>query len=334
MVVTPPTPTAIAAAHEALRGLARTTPTIDWDTPALRHRLGAGTRVTLKLEQLQHTGSFKVRGAFTVMGALTAEQLRRGVTAASAGNHAMAVAHAAARLGTHAKVAMPGTADPMRIERTRALGAEVVLCQDIAAAFAEAQRVADEEGRTFVHPFEGPGIALGTATLGREFHLQAPDLDALVVPVGGGGLAAGVAAAVKQLAPHVEIHGVEPLGADSMTRSLAAGTPQRIDRVATIADSLGSPTALPHSFALCQRFLDDIVQVSDDDLCEAMALHFTESKLLVEPAGAATAAALLGPLRERLAGRHVGLIVCGANVAPPLHAQYVARGMARLRAQT
>lgn len=331
MDVLPPNPAEIAAAHAALRGAIRVTPTLDWDTPALRRRLGAGTQVTLKLEQLQHTGSFKVRGALTVMGALTADQRQRGVTAVSAGNHALAVAHAAARLGTHAKVAMPATADPLRIERTRALGAEVVLLPDIAMAFAEAQRLADAEGRFFVHPFEGPGIALGTATLGYEFHLQAPDLEALVVPVGGGGLAAGVAAAVKQLAPQVEVHGVEPLGADSMTRSFAAGSPQRIEKVATIADSLGSPTALPHSYALCRRFLDGIVQVDDDALCEAMALHFTESKLLVEPAGAATAAALLGPLRERLSGKRVGLIVCGANVSPQLHAQYVARGMALLQ---
>src|SRR5690606_13989536 len=200
----------------------------------------------------------------------------RGVTAVSAGNHAMAVAFAAAERGTTAKVVMPRSADPARIARCRTLGAEVVLVDDVHAAFAEAERIEAEEGRTFVHPFEGLTTTLGTATVGLELHEQAPDLDAVIIPIGGGGLCAGMAAALKQLSPRVAIYGVEPTGADSMHRSFAAGRPMGIERVMTIADSLGAPHAAPYSFGLCRRFVDDLVLVSDDLLRAAMALLFSE----------------------------------------------------------
>jgi threonine dehydratase len=156
--------------------------------------------------------------------------------------------------------------------------------------------------------------ALGTATLGLEFARQAPDLDALIVPIGGGGLCAGVASAFKLVQPACKVYGVEPEGADSMSRSFEAGTPQTIEKVRTIADSLGAPYALPYSFALCQQNVDDIVLVDDNALRRAMGLLFSEMKLAVEPAGAAATAALTGPLRERLQGKRVGVIVCGANI--------------------
>ena len=165
-----------------------------------------------------------------------------------------------------------------------------------------------------MHPFEGPRTALGTATLGLELMEQVPDLDAVIVPIGGGGLCAGVAAAVKLVAAGCLVFGVEPEGADSMRRSFAAGSPQAIDAVRTIADSLGAPHAAPYSFDLCRRYVDELVLVDDDALRRAMLLLFTSAKLAVEPAGAAATAALCGPLRERLAGRRVGLVVCGANI--------------------
>jgi threonine dehydratase len=170
------------------------------------------------------------------------------------------------------------------------------------------------EGRTFVHPFEGYHTALGTATLGLEFLTQAPDLDAVVIPIGGGGLCGGMAAAIKQLKPTCAVYAVEPVGADTMARSFAAGSPQAIDRVRTIADSLGAPYALPYSFALCRAYVDDLVLVDDDALRRAMGLLYADMKLAVEPAGAAATAALLGPLASRLAGKQVGVIVCGANL--------------------
>jgi threonine dehydratase len=278
-------------------------------------RLGSPAReLSLKLELFQHTGSFKPRGALTVMLGLAAEELRRGVTAVSAGNHAIAVAFAARRLGTSAKVVMMQAASPARVAKCRALGAEVVLVPDVHAAFAEVERIAAEEGRAFVHPFEGPRTALGTATLGREWLRQSRPLDAVIIPIGGGGLAAGMSCAIKQAAPATLVIGVEPEGADTMRRSFLTGSPQGIDRVRTIADSLGAPFALPYSFALCRRYLDDLVQITDEAMRAAMRLLYDELKLACEPAGAAATAALLGPLRDRLAQKRVGLMLCGSNI--------------------
>ncbi|HEX9164528.1 MAG TPA: pyridoxal-phosphate dependent enzyme [Gemmatimonadales bacterium] len=310
----------------SIRGLVRETPVCEWEDPFLSRRTSAS--LVLKLELFQHTGSFKPRGALTVMRSLPPDALRRGVTAVSAGNHAAAVSFAAARLGSTAKVVMPKTANPARVALCRAWGGEVVLVSDVREAFAAAERIQTDEGRTFVHPFEGPLTTLGTATLGLEFLRQAGRLDAVVVPVGGGGLAAGVAAAVKLGAPGTTVFGVEPVGADSMTRSFAAGSPQQAGPITTIADSLAPPYSLPYSYALCRQHLDDLVVVDDDMLCEALYQLFRGAKLAVEPAGAATTAAILGPLRDRLAGQRVGVIVCGANIDAENYARYLARGAA------
>src|ERR1044071_173874 len=223
---------------------------------------------------------------------------------------------------------MPKTADPFRMERCRSLGAMVVLADDVHAAFAETERIEREEGRTFVHPFEGPRTALGTATLGRELVRQVPDLEAVIVPVGGGGLAAGLAAAVKLSRPECLVFGVEPEGNDTMLRSLRSGRPEQAAEGGprTIADSLSPPYTMPFSLGLCRRYLDDLVLVSDDELREALALLFRSARLTVEPAGAAATAALLGPLRERLRGKAVGLIVCGTNIAAERYQEHLERG--------
>ena len=314
MNVVGPDRAGIRRTRERLGDRIVTTPVRAWDDALFAARVPARTRVHLKEELFQKTGTFKPRGALSVMLDLTEAALARGVTAVSAGNHAMAVAYAAGVLGTTAKVVMPRSANPFRVGRCRELGAEVDLVDDVHAAFARVKQIEAEEGRTFVHPFEGPLTALGTATLGLELVEQVPDLEAVIVPIGGGGLCAGVAAAVKQSKPGCLVFGVEPEGADTMRRSLDAGSPQAIDRVRTIADSLGAPHAAPYSFEVCRRYVDDVVLVDDDALRSAMLLMFSSAKLAVEPAGAAAAAALLGPLRERLAGRRVALVVCGANI--------------------
>ena len=157
-------------------------------------------------------------------------------------------------------------------------------------------------------------------------NIEPLDLEAVVVPVGGGGLASGVVTAIKQASPRCEVYGVEPLGADSMTRSFAAGSPQPAGEITTIADSLAPPYSLPYSFDLCRRYLDDLVLVDDDAICGALFHLFISAKLAVEPAGAASTAAMLGPLRDRLRGRRVGLIICGANIDPTTFAAYLARG--------
>jgi threonine dehydratase len=250
--------------------------------------------------------------------------LARGVVTVSAGNHAMATAYAASVLSTTAKVVMPKTANPFRVEACREMGATVELVDDVHQAFARVKEIEETEGRTFVHPFEGPLTALGTATLGLELAEQVDDLDAVIVPIGGGGLAAGVSAALKLAQPRCRVFGVEPTGADTMHRSFAAGSPQAIDKVRTIADSLGAPHAAPYSFALCRANLDELVLVDDDQMRRAMRLLFRSAKLAVEPAGAAATAALCGPLAERLRGRRVGIIVCGANIDPETYSAHLA----------
>ncbi len=317
----PPTLEQIRAARERLGERVRTTPVWRWRgreiDALLGSEAGADTEVWLKLELFQYAGTFKPRGALLTMLALQERDpaaLERGVTAVSAGNHAMAVGFAAQALGTTAKVVMPKSASPARVAGCRAYGAEVVLVDDVHQAFDEVARIEREEGRFFVHPFEGTEVVLGTAGVGLELTEQVPGLDAVIVPIGGGGLAAGISAAVKQAAPGCSVFGVEPEGADTMHRSFASGKPEAIDRVRTIADSLGAPHAAPYSFGLCRQFVDQLVKVDDDALRSAMALLFREAKLAVEPAGAAATAALLGPLREQLSGRRVGLIVCGANI--------------------
>ena len=300
-----------------------TTPVHEWKSPLLADLLGASTRVFFKLELFQRTGSFKPRGALLNMLSLMPEELSRGVTAISAGNHAIAVAYAAQTLGAHAKVVMMKTANPLRVQLCRAFGAELELVEDVHAGFERVKQIEKDEGRAFIHPFEGRRTALGTATVGLEFTEGVEPLDAVIVPIGGGGLCAGIASAIKLIWPRCAVYGVEPTGADSMRRSLEAGEPRSIERVATIADSLGAPYALPITFELCRRNVDALHLVSDEELRAAMRLMLRESKLAVEPAGAAAMAALLGPLREQLRGRRVGLIVCGSNIDAARYAQLI-----------
>ncbi|HEY9110543.1 MAG TPA: threonine/serine dehydratase [Rhodanobacteraceae bacterium] len=306
--------TDIRAARERLGDRVRETPVWRWRSDAIERAAGAGTQVFLKLELFQYTGTFKARGALLNALALTDEQKRLGVTAVSAGNHAIAVAFAARSIATTAKVVMPKTANAARVAMCHGYGAEVVLTDDVYAAFDEVERIQQHEGRSFVHPFEGELTVLGTATVGYELCNQVENLDAVIVPIGGGGLIAGVACAVKQMQPHCAVYGVEPAGADSMSRSFKAGSPQKLERIDTIADSLAAPYALPYSFGVAQRFVDEIVTIPDEAMQRAMGLLFADMKLAVEPAGAAATAALCGPLRERLGGKRVGVVVCGTNI--------------------
>jgi len=318
-----PTIDAIRQARSLLGDRVRTTPVWEWRGTGIEQRMGSKTGVLLKLELFQYAGSFKPRGAMLNMLALTPDELSRGVTAMSAGNHAMAVAFAAAAVGTTAKVVMPHNANASRVAASRDYGAEVVLVDNVHAAADEVNRIVHDEGRTQVHPFEGYWTTTGTATLGLEWSEQAPELDAIVVPVGGGGLISGIATAFKYLQPNCRVYGVEPEGADSLHRSFAAGEPQSIDAVRTIADSLGAPYCAPYSFGLCQQFVDELVMIDDDQIRDAMRLLFTDMKLAVEPAGAAATAALVGPLQDELRGKRVGVLVCGANIDAKTFAEQI-----------
>lgn len=303
-----------------------TTPVWSWRGRELSTLLHPGTEVFLKLELWQKTGTFKPRGALSNILVLDEATRARGFTAVSAGNHAIAVAYAAQIVGSHAKLVMPRTASPARVALCQAYGGEVVLVTDVHEAFARVEQIQQEEGYTYIPPFEGRRTVLGTATVGLELSRQLPDVDAVIVPIGGGGLMAGIAAAIKLFRRSIKLYGVEPEGADSMSRSLASGQPESIAAVRTIADSLGAPFALPYSFALCQQFVDEVVLVNDEAMREAMGLLFREMKLAVEPAGAAATAALLGPLRDKLAGQRVALIVCGTNIDAATYTQYLPTG--------
>lgn len=323
-----PTLPAIRAARHRLGDRVDTTSVRRLRDDALTARLAADTELWLKEELFQRTGSFKPRGALTVMFSLTREQLDRGVTGVSAGNHAISLAYSARELGSTTKVVMPRTANPYRLALCRELGAEIVLVDTVHEAFDTARAIERDEGRTFVHPFEGPLTALGTATVGMEFIEQVRangvELDAIVVAAGGGGLTGGVACAVKQLAPDTAVYVVEPVGADTMYRSFTAGTPQAIDTVRTIADSLGAPRCEPYSFALNRAYVNEVVLVSDAQIRDAMRLLYRSAKLVTEPAGAAALAGVLYPLRDRLANQRVGVVVCGGNVDSASFCAYLA----------
>lgn len=312
MLAETPRVDAVRVLHERLQEWLIRTPVLR--CRSLEDHLGEAFEIHAKLEFLQRTGTFKPRGALSVMLSLDAQQKEAGVTAVSAGNHAIATAFAARAIGTSAKVVMMMNANPLRVERCRDFGAEVVLADDVHSAFEVAEEIQNKEGRFFVHPFEGSDVVLGTATVGLEICEQVPDLDVVIVPIGGGGLCAGISSAVKQLKPRCEVIGVEPVGADSMHRSFASGKPESIEKVATIADSLGAPFALPISYELCKENVDELVLVSDDELKDTMGLLFRELKIAVEPACVASTAALIGPLSGRFAGKKVVTVMCGSNI--------------------
>jgi len=325
-----PTIEAIRSNRARLADLIVTTPIRLIVDDALAAVVDEGTSIWLKEELFQRTGSFKPRGALSVMLDLDAEALKRGVTGVSAGNHAISLGYSARRLGTTAKVVMPKNANPFRVQVCRELGATIELVSNVHEAFARVKEIEATEGRTFVHPFEGPKTALGTASVGLEFidqtRAEGVTLDAVIVAAGGGGLTGGVACAVKQMSPNTAVYAVEPEGADSLSRSFKAGSPQSIDAVRTIADSLGAPRCEPYSYALNRLFVDEVVLVNDDQIRQAMRLLFRTAKLAVEPAGAAALAGLMYPLRARLAGKTVGVVVCGANIDPETYAKQITAG--------
>lgn len=291
----------------------------------------AGEEVWLKLELFQRTGTFKLRGALNnlLQASLAPGQ---GVTAVSAGNHAVAVACAAALLDLNARVVMLSSANAARRALAQSYGATLVFHDNGTDAFAAAAELVANERRLMVHPFDGPLVAAATGGVGLELMADAPDLEAVIIAVGGGGLAGGAAAAIKQLNPACAVYGVEPEGADCMRRSIDAGHALSGLAIDTIADSLAPPLTTDYTYSMCSRYLDDVVTVSDDAICAALAVLFRDAHLAVEPAGAAALAGLLGPLRERLAGKRVGIVVCGSCIDAGTYARHLARGQLEIAA--
>jgi threonine dehydratase len=300
----------VAANRRALDRLICETPVIRFPHPA-----GGGfPDVWLKLEALQVTGSFKPRGAWTVIRHLTPEQLRRGLVTVSSGNHAIALAEGARLFGSTATIYMAAAADPYRIERARALGARVELMDDIRLAFEAVDRDVATHGRCFVHPFEGPWTTLGTASIALELHRQLPQaVDTFVVAIGGGSLASGLAPTIKALRPGARVIGIEPVGAPTLSRSIAAGRPLELESIDTIADSLAPPFAAPYSMGLVRDYVDEIVLIDDRQIVAAMRLMVERLKLAIEPAGAAALAGVLAfPARFR--PETTCVMVCGSNI--------------------
>jgi threonine dehydratase len=301
------------------------------DTPCVESRtLGEilGCHVFLKFENLQFTASFKERGALNKLAALVESgQPVRGVIAASAGNHAQGVAHHAQRLGLRAVIVMPVLTPIVKVERTRGFGAEVVLHGDgFDAAREHANRLAEREGLTFVHPFDDPLVIAGQGTIGQEMLREQPGLDALVVAIGGGGLISGIATAARAIKPGIEIVGVQSSRFPSMFDAVK-GT-QHPQGHSTIADGIavGQPGRLTRE--LIRQRVDDLLLVDEGDIEQAVLMLLEIEKTVVEGAGAAGLAALLkDPARWR--GRRVGLVLCGGNIDPLLLAAIIGRGMVR-----
>jgi threonine dehydratase len=272
-----------------------------------------GTNLWLKAENLQKTGSFKPRGGINAALQLTPQECTRGVIGVSAGNYAAALAFGARMAGTRATLVMPETAPRSKVAATRGYGAEVVLVDGhrLMESMEEIQR---GEGQIFIHPFDHPQVIAGHGTIGLEIAEDLPDVEVVVVPVGGGGLISGIATALKALIPSVVLVGVEPEGSDVVSQSLAAGRPIRLERFQTVADGLNAPWSAPTSFAIIQRLVDEVVAVSDEEIVRALALILERTKLLVEPAGAAAVAALLAGRVPQAPGKRTVAILSGGNV--------------------
>ena len=298
----------IKEAASRVRVIARVTPLLDVSTLA-------GRPLLLKCESLQPGGAFKIRGAYNMVAQLSPEQRARGVVTYSSGNHGQAMALAARELGAPAVVVMPTTAPQIKVEGARAFGAEVIFAGTTSVERrARAEEEAAARGLTMVPPFDHELIVAGAGTLGLELLEQRPDVETVLVPVGGGGLLAGVAAAIKQSNPAVRVIGVEPAGADAMKQSLERGAPVTLPKTESIADGLMPVRPGDITFAHAQKFVDQVVTVTDDQIIDAVLWLFSKAKIVAEPSGAATVAAALfgtiecaGPLIAIISGGNMGL---------------------------
>jgi len=300
----------IRDAHARISGTVHRTPVFGSRSLAA---LAGAARLDLKCESLQKTGSFKARGALNKLGQLSAEERSRGVVTVSAGNHAQALAWAAQQTGVRCTVVMPAAAVRSKVDASRGYGADVILHGTSMDAFQRARDLSTSEGFVFVHPFDDDNIIQGTGTVGLELLEQTETPDIVVVPIGGGGLIAGVAVAIKESNPSIRVIGVEPTAATVMRQSVDAGRALRVMPDPTIADGLAAPMAGERNFAIVQRYVDDIVLVTEEEIIYAMQMLLSRCKLLAEGAGAAATAAVLAG-KIPVAGKKVVAVVSGGNV--------------------
>jgi threonine dehydratase len=316
-----PTLNDVQAAAEVIAGRVHRTPMLTSATLADR----CGAPVWFKAELFQRTGSFKPRGAFNRVHALTPEERERGAITISAGNHAQALAVAAHDEGVDALVLMPADASPAKVAATRGYGATVDLeSADSMEALERMRAIAAESGRAIVHPYDDPLIVAGQGTVGLEIVEDAPDADTVIVPIGGGGLIAGIATAVKGLRPDARVIGVEPELSAAMRTALDAGHPVPAVPGLTIADALRSPVAGTTALEVCSRLVDDVVLVSDDEIRQGMRFLYERAKLACEPGAAVGVAALLAGRIDVRGSAGVALVISGGNVAAELAAEVLA----------
>lgn len=289
--------------------------------------LGSDANLYLKAENLQVTGSFKVRGAYNKIAALTEEQKAAGIIACSAGNHAQGVALAATRMGIRSVVCMPDGAPISKVEATKRLGAEVQLVKGAYDdAYEYALKLRQETGATFIHPFNDELVIAGQGTIGLEILDQLPNADAVIVPIGGGGLIAGVACAIKSLNPNVKVYGVQAANAPSMAVSVKNDSITTLDSVATFADGIAVKTPGDLTYALTKQYVDAVVTVSEDEIAAAILALIEKQKLIAEGAGAVTvAAAMFGKLP--IAGKNVVCLVSGGNIDVNILSRVITRGL-------
>ena len=298
----------ILAAREVISGRVHRTPVMG----SAYFGEQAGVRLHLKLEMFQKTGSFKPRGVLNKLHHLSAEDKEKGVISLSAGNHAQALAWGARQSGIAATIVMPAKSVRSKIEATRGYGGLVVLTD--GNLLETCMAIQEEHGLTLVHPFDDPKIIAGQGTVGLEIAEDVPDVDVVVVGVGGGGLISGVAVAVKSKNPDSRVIGVEPEGASAMAQSVERGEPVHLERMDTIADGLAAPFAGTHTLAHVQAYVDELVTVSDQEIVRAMALLLERAKVVAEPAAAAALAAILSGRLTLPQGSTVVCVVSGGNI--------------------
>ena len=290
-------------------------------------KLKVGTELYLKTENLQITGSYKVRGSYYQMTRLTEEERSRGVIACSAGNHAQGVALAAQKNGIKAVICLPDGAPISKIEATKSYGAEVCLVEGVYDdAYRRAIELRDSEGYSFIHPFDDEDVIAGQGTIALEIADQLPDLDAIIVPIGGGGLISGIAYTIKSINPRVKVYGVQAQGAPSMRNSVRDGEIEELDKVSTIADGIAVKKPGQLTYELCSKYVDEIATVSDDEISAAILALMEQHKLVTEGAGAvAVAAAMFG--KFDLEGKKTVCLLSGGNIDVTILSRVIKRGL-------
>jgi len=285
------------------------------------------SEIYLKTENLQITGSFKVRGAYYMMSQLTEEEKARGVIACSAGNHAQGVALAAAKNHIKSLICLPDGAPISKVEATKSYGAEVCMVNGVYDdAYKKALELKEEKNYTFVHPFDNEDVIAGQGTIGLEILEQMPDVEAVIVPIGGGGLISGVAFAIKNLNPNIKVYGVQASGAPSMRNSIRDGKIECLDHVSTIADGIAVKEPGEHTFQYVSQYVDEIVTVTDDEISAAILALIERQKLIAEGAGAASVAAAMFN-KVPIQGKKTVCLVSGGNIDVTILSRVIKRGL-------